>query len=90
MGTNQSQTAESEKELKSEAQSSRVGEFRPASAFGEVGAVTRAPDGYRSSAAGDMLSSEDIIKGGFQWRTRLVVLSACNSLRGQVILPLFQ
>lgn len=55
---------------------------RYGSTFGELGVVTRSA-GYRSSAADDMLPSEDIVKSGFQWRTRLVVLSACNSSRGQ-------
>lgn len=88
MGAGQSQTLELEPEIKSEAQPSSVDEIRHASSFGEVGAITRAPSDYRSSAAEDMLPSEDIINGGFQWRTRLVVLSACNSLRGQVNLLL--
>lgn len=65
-----------------EAASSADGE-RQGSAFGEIGAVTRAAD-FKSAAADDMLSSEDIVKGGFQWRTPLLVLSACNSSRGQV------
>jgi CHAT domain-containing protein len=32
----------------------------------------------------EVLSSEDIVKSGQQWPTRLVILSACNSSRGQV------
>jgi len=71
-----------ELEFRSKAAISRDGE-RQGSAFGEVGSVARAAD-LKSTAAEDMLPSEDIVKGGFQWRTRLVVLSACNSSRGQV------
>jgi hypothetical protein len=45
--------------------------------------MTRA-EGCSSSAAEDMLPSEDIVKGGFQWRTHLAVLNECDSSRGEV------
>jgi hypothetical protein len=82
MSTGQSHTSVLELEFRSKAAISRYGE-RQGSAFDEVGAVARAAD-LKSTAAEDMLPSEDIVKGGLQWRTRLVVLSACNSSRGQV------
>ena len=54
---------------------------RQGNSFGEVGVVTRATD-FKSTTAEDMLSSEDIVNSSFQWRSPLVVLSACNSSRG--------
>lgn len=84
MRTSESSTLHvSEKELSFEAEPSSKSVGRGTSAFGEVGAVTRGKV-YSSSAADDMLPSEDIVRGGFQWRTPLVVLSACNTSRGQV------
>ncbi|KAG0504744.1 hypothetical protein M758_N021900 [Ceratodon purpureus] len=79
---NQSPTPELEQQFTSEAATISGDGERFGSAFGEVGAVMRA-EGCSSTAEEDMLPSEDIIKGGFQWPTRLVVLSACNSSRGQ-------
>jgi hypothetical protein len=81
--TVQSSISVPEKALNFEAESSSKGSGHGTSVFGEVGAVTRAKD-YISCAADDMLPSEDIVSGGFQWRTPLVVLSACNTSRGQV------
>ncbi|KAG0608914.1 hypothetical protein M758_8G142700 [Ceratodon purpureus] len=56
------------------------------SAFGEVGIVTRnySFKSFTSISGKEMLQSEDIIASGLQWPTGLVVLSACNSSKGQV------
>ncbi|KAG0564867.1 hypothetical protein KC19_8G146300 [Ceratodon purpureus] len=56
------------------------------SAFGEVGIVTRnySFKSFTSISGKEMLQSEDIIASGLQWPTCLVVLSACNSCKGQV------
>jgi hypothetical protein len=57
------------------------------SVFGEVGVLTRDYGFESSSSSGEdsMLRSEDIIAIGLQWPTCLVVLSACNSSKGQVM-----
>lgn len=68
------------------ASSSRDGE-KLQSAFGEVGVVIRSctfKNSTSSCSGKEMLQSEDIIATGLQWPTCLVVLSACNSSKGQV------
>ena len=55
-------------------------------ASAEIGGVIKRCFRYGSEGAAstDMLSSDDIIGCGFDWRAYMVVLSACDSGKGKV------
>lgn len=50
----------------------------------EIGGVIKRRLRAASEESTEMLSSEGIIGCGFEWRSYMVVLSACNSAKGKV------